>query len=205
MTTAVYGEVARSSKVLLREKLLGDATDDFRWRSEPELNRYDAARPLTVGYQEYLALYREELLYPSPYRRSLAIEDETGRHIGNVMYYNIDAVRHEAELGITIGERDYWGQGYGSEAARLLVEVLLTKRGFRRVHLKTLSWNRRARRSFEKVGFVECGRSYRSFEKVGFVECGRSYRSGNSFMLMEIRREWLTPADQPDDAVPATV
>ena len=189
MTTAVYGEVVRGAKVLLREKRLGDATDDFRWRSEPELSRYDAARPLTVNYQEYLALYREELLYPSPYRRSLAIEDESGRHIGNVMYYNIDAVRQEAEFGITIGERDYWGQGYGSEAARLLVEVLLTKRGFRRVHLKTLSWNRRARRSFEKVGFAECG---------------RSYRSGNSFILMEIRREWFTPVDQPDEVAAVT-
>ncbi len=194
MTTAVYGEVARGSRLVLREKRLGDAIDDFRWRSEPELSRYDAARPLTINYQEYLALYREELLYPSPYRRSLAIEDEHGRHIGNVMYYNIDAVRQEAEFGITIGERDSWSQGYGTEAARLLVEVLLLRKGFRRMHLKTLSWNKRARRCFEKAGFSECG---------------RSYRSGNSFFLMEIRREWLVDAladadasadaDAPDD------
>ena len=184
MTTAVDGEVARGVRAVLREKRLDDAGDDYRWRSEPDLSRYDAARPLSMDYEEFLALYREELLYPSQYRRGLGIEDEAGKHIGNVMYYNIDAIRHEAEFGITIGERDFWGQGYGSEAARLLIDVLLTKRGFRRVHLKTLSWNRRARRSFEKVGFVECG---------------RSYRSGNSFILMEIRREWLTPTDQPGE------
>ncbi len=183
-TTLVQGEVARSARVLLREKRLGDAPDDFRWRTEAELSRYDGARPLTLAFQEFLALYREELLFPSPYRRSLAIEDEAGCHIGNVMYYNIDTLRQEAELGITIGERPYWGQGYGTEAVRLLVEHLLGRTGFRRVHLKTLGWNRRARRCFEKAGFVECG---------------RAHRGDNRFVLMELRREWLRASDEPPE------
>ena len=182
MTTLVRGEVARGARVLLREKRLGDAPNDYRWRTVPELSRYDAARPLALTFQEYLALCREELLYPSPHRRSLAIEDETGRHIGNVMYYNIDAVRQEAELGITIGERDCWGRGYGTEAVRLLVEHLLGGMGVRRVHLKTLAWNRRA---------------HRCFEKAGFAECGRVQRGGHSFILMEFRREWLPAPDEP--------
>ena len=180
MTTAVDGEVARGVRAVLREKRLDDAEDDFRWRSEPDLSRYDAARPLSMDYQEFLALYREELLYPSQYRRSLAIEDEAGKHIGNVMYYNIDAVHHETELGITIGEPEYWGKGYGTEASRLLVERLLRDLGFKRVYLKTLDWNYRARRSFAKAGFMECG---------------RAYRSGNSFILMEIRSEWPDRAE----------
>lgn len=180
MTTLFQGEVARGVRTLLREKRLGDAPDDYRWRSSPDLCRFDAARPLTMSYQQYLALYREELLYPSPYRRSLAIEDESGRHIGNVMYYNIDALRQEAEMGITLGERECWGQGYGSEAVRLLLEYLLGRLGFRRVHLKTLEWNVRARRCFQKAGFVECG---------------RASRGGNSFVLMECRREWLAAVE----------
>lgn len=184
MTTLAHGEVARGAKVALREKRLGDAWNDFRWRSQPELSRFDAARPLSINYNEYLALFREEILYPSAYRRSLAIEDEHGRHIGNVMYYNIDALRQEAELGITIGETDYWGKGYGTEATRLLVEHLLGKIGLQRVYLKTLEWNTRARRSFEKAGFVYSGQ----------VE-----RGGNVFALMEIRREWL---DAPGDQAP---
>lgn len=186
MTTLAPGEVARGARVVLREKRLDDAPDDHRWRSDPELSRYDAARPLTIGYQEFLAIYREETLYPSPHRRSLAIEDETGRHIGNVMYYNVETVRQQAELGITIGERQYWGQGYGVEAVRLfVVEYLLRKQRFRRIHLKTLAWNGRARRCFEKAGFVECG---------------RARRSGNDFILMEFRREWLAAPKEPTDS-----
>ncbi len=180
MTTLVRGEVARGARVVLREKQLGDASSDYRWRTDPDLARFDAARPLMMNFQEYLALYREELLYPSPTRRSLAIEDETGRHIGNIMYYNIDAIHQQAELGITIGERECWGQGYGTEAVRLLVHLLLRRKSFLRIHLKTLAWNKRAQRCFRKAGFVDCG---------------RSRRGENDFVLMEYRREWLTALD----------
>lgn len=170
MTTLVQGEIARGTRVVLREKRLDDAENDHRWRTEPDLSRYDAARPLKAGYAEFLTLHRDDLLSPSPYRRSLAIEDFSGRHIGNVMYYNIDLIHGETELGITIGEREYWGAGYGTEAVRLLVEYLIGRLGFRRVYLKTLTWNTRARRCFEKAGFVECG---------------RTNRGGNEFVLME--------------------
>jgi len=86
-------------------------------------------------------------------------------------------------LGITIGEPEYWGRDYGTEAVRLLVEFLLNKMGLSRVHLKTLAWNGRARRCFEKAGFAECGRS-----------CS----GANDFILMEFRREWLRPPEKPD-------
>jgi len=184
MTTLFRGEIARGERLTLREKRLGDAPSDYRWRSTPALSRFDAARPLTMNYQQYLALFREELLYPSPYRRSFGIEDSVGRHIGNIMYYNIDALRQEAELGITIGEPAYWDQGFGTEAVRLLVSYLLERQGFHRLYLKTLDWNERARQCFQKVGFGEYG---------------RTSRAGNTFVLMEFRREWLTPDPPQED------
>lgn len=180
MRAVTEGEVARGNRVVLREKRMADAADDYRWRTDRELARYDAARPFTASFDEYLALYQDDLAYPNPYRRSLAIEDLAGRHIGNAMYYNIDLMRQEAEIGITIGEREYWNQSYGSEALRLLVSYLFAKKGFRRLHLKTLEWNYRARRCFEKAGLVQCG---------------RSRRGGQEFILMEFRREWLRPEE----------
>ncbi|HYM15075.1 MAG TPA: GNAT family N-acetyltransferase [Dehalococcoidia bacterium] len=180
MTTTVEGEVARGELIVLRQKRLGDAHDDFRWRTDAELARYDAARPFAATYQDYLALYRDELSYPSPYRRSLAIEDTAGRHIGNAMYYNIDTIRRETEIGITIGERAYWGKGYGSDAVRTLLRHIIRVTGFRRVYLKTLDWNTRAQRAFEKAGFRVCG---------------RSRRAGNTFVVMEYMAAW---ADVPD-------
>jgi RimJ/RimL family protein N-acetyltransferase len=180
VTTTVEGEVARGEFVILREKRLSDARDDYRWRTDAELARFDAARPFAATFEDYMSLYRDELTYPSPYRRSLALEDASGHHIGNVMYYNIDAVRREAEIGITIGEREFWGRGYGTDAVRTLVRHILRVTGFRRIYLKTLDWNMRAQRAFEKAGFRVCG---------------RSRRGGNVFVVMEFLSAWLDDAN----------
>jgi RimJ/RimL family protein N-acetyltransferase len=177
MTATIEGEVARGELVVLREKRLTDAPEDFGWRTDAELARFDAARPFAASYDDYLALFRDELSYPSPYRRTLAIEDADGRHIGNAMYYNIDTIRREAEIGITIGERGCWGQGYGADAVRTLVRHIFRVTGFRRVYLKTLDWNVRAQRAFEAAGFRHCG---------------RSRRGGNSFIVMEYMSAWAS-------------
>jgi len=179
MTSTVEGEVIRGHRVVLREKRPSDAEDDYAWRSDPELARFDAARPFSASFEDYEALYEDELAYPSPFRHTLAIEDTSGRHIGNVMYYNIDDARGEAELGITIGVREYWGRGYGSDAVRTVLQHLFTKLTLKRVYLKTLDWNERARRSFEKAGFVAYG---------------TNRRGGHDFVLMEVRRDWLDMA-----------
>jgi RimJ/RimL family protein N-acetyltransferase len=180
MTTTIHGEVARGDLIVLREKRLADAPDDYRWRTDAELARFDAARPFAAAYRDYLALYKDELAYPSPYRRSLAIEDNDGNHIGNARYYNIEAIRREAEIGITIGEREYWSRGFGTDAVKALVRHIFRVTGFRRIYLKTLDWNERAQRAFEKAGFRTCG---------------RSRRAGNTFVVMEYMSAWQTGND----------
>jgi RimJ/RimL family protein N-acetyltransferase len=175
MTLTVEGEVARGDFIVLREKRLSDAEDDFGWRTDAELSRFDAARPFASSFEDYLQLFKDELAYPSPYRRTLSIEDAAGRHIGNVMYYNIDTIRREAEIGITIGDRSCWGKGLGADAVRTLVRHIFRSTGFRRIYLKTLDWNVRAQRCFESAGFRHCG---------------RSRRGGNSFIVMEYISLW---------------
>jgi len=108
--------------------------------------------------------------------RYFAVEDEGGHRIGNVMYYNLDRSRGEAEIGISIGARDAWGKGYGSDAMRTAARYVLSTVDLKRLYLRTLDWNERAQRAFQKAGFVAYG---------------SSFREGHKFILMEFRREWL--------------
>jgi len=158
---------ARGERIVLREKRLSDAPDDFRWRTDVELARYDAARPFAASYEDYLSLYRDELTYPSPYRRTLAVEDDAGRHIGNVMYYNIDAIRREAEIGITIGEREYWSRGYGSDAKRTLCRFGFEMMNLHRIELEVIDGNDRARAIYGRLGFVHEGTRRDAIFKAG--------------------------------------
>ena len=100
-------------KVVLREKRIEDAAADFAWRTDEELAKLDATRPLNMSYAEFLRYVKEEIALPNPRSKRLAIDTIDGKHIGNFMYYDIDLRRGEAELGIMIGDRDYWGKGYG--------------------------------------------------------------------------------------------
>ncbi len=62
------------------------------------------------------------------------------------------------ELGIQIGDREYWGRGYGRGAVRLLLNYGFHYLGARRIWLTTNAKNERVIRSFAAVGFVEEGR-----------------------------------------------
>ena len=168
--------VVEGEKVLLREKRVEDAADDYAWRTDEELARLDATWPLHMSYADFLRYSSEELNFPSPRSRRFAIDTLDGKHIGNCMCYDIDLRGGEAELGIMIGDRDYWGKGYGTDSVDLLLRHIFTGTTIARVYLHTLDWNHRARRSFAKAGFRE-------------VKTVR--RSGKDFMLMEVyRSEW---------------
>lgn len=168
--TLLDDEIARGARIRLRRKRISDAPVDYAWRSDPELARFDAAAPLRTSYSEFLVTYREDLDYPSPFRRVFAIEDLGGQHIGNVMYYNIDEQRKEAELGITIGDKRYWDRGYGRDAVQTFLRYLFEDIGLRRVYLNTLDWNTRAQHSFEAAGFAACGANRRGIHSFVTME-----------------------------------
>jgi len=115
------------NKVRLRSKRLADARSDHTWQKDPELARLDAVTPVSLTFDEYLPEYAGELQYPSPSRRSFAVETLDGKHIGNCVYYNIDEAKGEAELGIMIGDRDYWDKGYGADAVAALINHIFQR------------------------------------------------------------------------------
>jgi RimJ/RimL family protein N-acetyltransferase len=62
------------------------------------------------------------------------------------------------ELGITIGDRDYWGRGYGCEAVGLFLDYSLRIRNLRRVCPEVHAENERAVRAYRACGLMEEGR-----------------------------------------------
>ena len=101
----------RGARVVLREKTIKDAWNEYLWRTDPELSQLDAALPLTMGYEEFLTLYKDQLRYPVAWAKPFSVDTLDGAYIGNCMYYDVDVVGKAAEIGIMIGNRSYWNGG----------------------------------------------------------------------------------------------
>jgi len=163
-------------RVILRDKQIEDSELDYRWRSDPELAKLDAAYPLTMNYDRYVKMFEDQLKYPTPGSHHYGIEVAGSKFIGNCMYYDLDSVNKEAELGIVIGDRDYWSGSYGFDAVVTLLEHMFIVRDLKRVYLHTLEWNSRAQSCFARCGFNPV-RNVR--------------RMGHDFILMEVlRTDW---------------
>ncbi|MEA4910164.1 MAG: GNAT family N-acetyltransferase [Chloroflexi bacterium] len=77
--------------------------------------------------------------------------------IGSLDLTSIDVVNRNAWLGIGIGERQYWGGGYGSDALRIILRYGFQVLNLNRISLNVYEYNPRAIRAYEKVGFVREG------------------------------------------------
>ncbi|MEC9280485.1 MAG: hypothetical protein VX947_06305, partial [Chloroflexota bacterium] len=75
-------------RIILRDKRSDDAEKDYRWRSDPELARLDAAIPLTMSFERYLKLFEDQMKYPTPGSHHYSIDTLDDRFIGNCMYYD---------------------------------------------------------------------------------------------------------------------
>jgi len=81
-----------------------------------------------------------------------------GKYIGLCGIWHFNFTNQTCELGIGIGDRDYWSRGYGREAIGLMLDYAFRLRNFRKVYLITCSNNERALRCYRASGFVEEGR-----------------------------------------------
>jgi RimJ/RimL family protein N-acetyltransferase len=88
---------------------------------------------------------------------TFAIEAD-GKFIGQCALFNFNPHAHTCELGITIGDKAYWGQGYGRESVALLVEYAFRHRNMHKVWLQVHGRNTRAIRAYAASGFREEGR-----------------------------------------------
>ena len=92
-------------------------------------------------------------------------------------------IHSEAFVGIGIGESEFWGKGYGTEAMLLILRYAFMELNLQRVSLDVFDYNQRAIRSYEKAGFKLEGR-----------QRGMLLREGKRWDLVYmglLREEWL--------------
>jgi RimJ/RimL family protein N-acetyltransferase len=87
--------------------------------------------------------------------------------IGFVGLWDTSWKHGDAELGIAIGDREYWGKGFGTDAMRLILRYGFTEMNLERITLGVFDYNKRAIRTYEKTGFILEGRMRQAVHRDG--------------------------------------
>ncbi|MBX5455861.1 MAG: GNAT family N-acetyltransferase [Thermogemmatispora sp.] len=147
-------------RVYLRRPQQSDAPLVFAWERDDEVWRYDPHRPYSETLEEFLPIFERNYVIGNGRQFWFIIEDEHHVPIGTITYFNLDYRLRQAEIGLGLGEKSRWGQGYGPEAIRTLVRYLFETLGLVRVYAETAQANQPARRAFAKAGFTEVGQIF---------------------------------------------
>ena len=146
--------------VRLRAHAPSDLDAALRWINDTEVTRTLAARYPMSAQAESVWLERASQGDTRHHETDVyfAIDTLEGRYIGNCGIHRVEWENRCAAVGIMIGEKDCWDQGYGSDAMRTMLRFAFREMNLHRIELTVFDFNERARAAYRKCGFVEEGR-----------------------------------------------
>lgn len=130
----------------------------FKWNNDPELNRLDSEVPyVEESFGTFKKRFEHLIAQRDPECQDFEIYDEEDTLIGVAFVSGISGHHLHCSIGVTIGERDFWGKGYGKEAMGALLKHCFESMGMHRVMASVFEYNDAWRRLVEGCGFVTEG------------------------------------------------
>ncbi len=170
-----------------RVRLRAVADDDLQrfvdWFNDPEVTQ-GLSRISPLGIEEERRWF-EEASEKDVFERPLSIDalvDGGWVHIGSCSFFHHEPIAQQAELGIMIGAKRYWDQGFGTESMRLLLKHGFDTLNFQKISLRLIEFNQRALKVYERVGFVLEGRLRRDAFRRG--------KYWDTLVMGILRSEW---------------
>lgn len=151
--TPVIQPTLRTSRFLLRPFSLDDATDVQRLAGDRAVAEFGAAIPypyLDGMAKSWIMTHRKAFAEEKLAVFAVTLET-SGVLVGAMSLIDISRWHRRAELGYWIG-RDYWNNGYATEAASRVIDFGFAAFGLNRIHARCLKRNAASARTLEKVG-----------------------------------------------------
>lgn len=156
-----------------------------RWQRDSEFKRLiDSGvmpMPSAKAVQTWLEKELEEVSLNQHWFSIRKLEDD--QLLGDIDLYVYNWSARDAFVGLGIGEREFWGKGYGTDVMRVILCYAFTEVNLHRVTLTVFEYNPRAIRSYEKAGFRHEGRMRQVLNKEG--------RRWDILVMGILREEWM--------------
>ncbi|MEO8463021.1 MAG: GNAT family protein [Chloroflexota bacterium] len=189
--------------VVLRHHVPENLAAFRRWYADPEIARLARYQEGPMRPEEIDRFFQARVIGPESLAMAIH-ERSTDRLIGTCALSQMDADNGSAMFHITIGEKDAWGRGSGTEATRLMVDHAFGTLKLHRVSLSVFEFNERAIRAYAACGFVAEGRAREAI--------WRDRRWWDEVTMSILESDWrkrngraaATPTEQTGVAAPPT-
>lgn len=151
MTSLSHNCIIEGKKILLRPICLNDVNEEYlKWLNDPQINEGLATRNMTM--QALIEYVQNKIHTPHCYFFAI-IDKQTNKHIGNIKLDYYDAASQVIELGLLIGDKNYWGKGIGYEACLMLIDYAFSHWPIQKIWLAVYANNPAAIQLYQKLGF----------------------------------------------------
>ena len=161
-----FPDVLTGDDVVLRRHVPSNLRAFQRWYTDPEVVRLTRYQDSPMRPDEIERFFAARALGSDSLAMAIHRRDDD-RLIGTCALSQLDADNGSALFHITIGEKDAWGHGFGTESTRLMIDHAFGGLGLHRVGLTVFAFNERAIRSYRSVGFVVEGRAREAIWREG--------------------------------------
>lgn len=158
-------------KIVLRTLMPSDIKERYlSWLNDPVICQYLEVGIFPTTMDELRKFYEQISVSKTDVFLAIVVK-KNRKHIGNIKLGGINWVHGFANLGIVIGEKEYWAKGIGQEACRLMLEYAFHRLNLHKVTLGVWANHFPAIRAYKKIGFQEEGRLRRMFKTPsGYVD-----------------------------------
>lgn len=185
---AWFPEVLEGELIVLRRHVPDNIAAFRRWYADPEVARLARYQETPMRVDEIERFFHIRALGEDSLTMAIH-ERATGRLVGSCSFSQVDGDNGSVMYHITIGEKDVWGHGYGTEATQLMLRHAFETLGLHRVALTVFEFNERAVRAYLRCGFVVEGRAREAIWRDG--------RWWDEIGMSILATEWQARRQQP--------
>lgn len=150
----VHSVTLEGKKVVLRPITMNDVNDEYvSWLNDDDVigGLETVVKPYT---HEMLADYIAAVLTDEKAYMFMVLDAKTGKSIGTTKLHNISKRHGTCNLGAIIGDKSYWGGGYGPDILSTVIDFAFTQLKIRKITESVYSNNPRALLMDLKLGFT---------------------------------------------------
>lgn len=149
---------------MLRRLLPKDAPRMLEWMKEPRINHFFRWNPKKVTLETVIAFIEKASMDTSDIHRAVVNDEDV--YMGTISLKDINKDDSNAEYAISL-HMDAIGKRYARTATDEILHLAFVDLGLQRVHLNVRHDNIRARRFYEKYGFIYEGTLRKHLKKDG--------------------------------------